>query len=92
MKPVDPEDMPGELVHIGAGQPQYMPLPARIVGGGAVHTRWQLTFEERQAILDGACIDLTIMTFGQPLQPLMMTVQGVDVQENYGQGDASHER
>lgn len=61
-------------VTIGEGQPAYMPLPALVLPGYAALTRWQFTHEERQAIADGADLDLLVLTFGQPLQPVSFTV------------------
>lgn len=74
------EPFPGQdrrRVTFAADQPQYNPLPAVIDSDGVVHTRWQLTEDERRAILDGACITLSIMTFGQALQPVLLAIEGV---------------
>ena len=43
-----------------------------------MHTRWQLTDEERAAIAAGADLMLSVLTFRQPLQPVIMGVAGVD--------------
>lgn len=68
----------GRHVTYAADQPEYNPLPAVVEPDGTVHTRWQLTDDERRAILDGACITLAILTFNTPLQPLLMAVEGTD--------------
>jgi hypothetical protein len=60
-----------------ANQPQYNPLPALVDAEGTVHTRWQLTEDERRAIMDGACVTLALMTFGDPLQPIRLGVEGI---------------
>ena len=77
MKPVDPGDDYGDLVVYGAHQPEYLSLPSRVFEGLSF-TLWELSFEERQAILDGARIGLRMMTFGQPLQPVYLAVEGTD--------------
>lgn len=61
-------------VTIGEGQPAYVPLPALVLPGYAALTRWQFTPEERQAIADGADLDLLVLTFGQPVQPVSLAV------------------
>lgn len=58
-------------------QPEYLPLPSvvdRSQRENPVYTRWQLTDEERQQLLNGADIFLSLWTFGAPLQPVMLTV------------------
>ncbi|KKN39260.1 hypothetical protein LCGC14_0745430 [marine sediment metagenome] len=78
MEPVEPTDAPGRKVVFAAEQADYLPLVAHFTDGGTVLTRWRPNENERRAIMDGACIDLEVMTFGQPLQPLHVTVQGVN--------------
>lgn len=58
-------------------QPEYLPLPSiRYPGNpqGPVTSRWSFTEEERRAIADGADLYLTLLTFHQPLQPVLMQV------------------
>lgn len=76
MIPVDPGEGIGRLVTYGAGQAEYLPLPARIDHEGGTFTVWSLSLEERAAILDGARIGLRLLTFGQPLQPIHLAVEG----------------
>lgn len=77
MIPVEPIGVAGRHVTYAADQPEYNPLKATVEPDGTVHTRWQLTLDERRAILDGACIILEIATFNAPLQPLFIAVEGV---------------
>jgi len=78
---------------IAKDQPQYRPLRAIIQGRadpvlkstGAILTRWTLTPEQREAILQGADVYLEILTFGQPLQPLLLRV-GKDVEPDVIRG------
>jgi hypothetical protein len=57
-------------------QPEYRPLRAlrSMAGEGAILTRWTLTPEQRQAIAAGADVFLEVLTFAQPLQPVLLFV------------------
>jgi hypothetical protein len=57
-------------------QPQYLPLRSLRSNNRNVDvmSRWTLTPEQRKAVADGADIFLTLMTFGNPLQPILMAV------------------
>ena len=78
MTPVSPV-MPGsesiEIV-LGREQPQYIPLPAVYLDNPArpMITRWRLSNEERDALLLGADIVLTQLTFENPFQPVHLQV------------------
>lgn len=78
MHPIDPGEGIGKPVTYGAGQPDYNALVARVDSDGAIFTLWQLSEAERGAILDGARIGLRILTFGRPLQPVYLAVEGTD--------------
>ena len=74
MKPVTPI-IPGiELPEIvfAKDQPEYIPLPAFRDDGGAVLTRWSLTWGERIRVFLSGNLWLTVLTFGRPLQPLKL--------------------
>ena len=79
MKPMDAAGLPGAPVVYAESQDEYGDLPSGRSPDGTVWTRWSLSADERAAILDGANIELMISTFGKPLQPLYMRVQGVEV-------------
>lgn len=79
MKAIEPLGE-GALVVYAANQPEYDPLPARRLPDGTLRTRWQPDAIERRAILDGACIELEILTFGNPLQPVRLAVEGTEGQ------------
>lgn len=71
-----------EEIVIARDQPEYIPLPALSIvidlGGVAVPgilTRWRPTDEERAALANGADIWLETMTFGDPLQPIRLSVE-----------------
>lgn len=65
-----------------AHQQQYEPLPS--LDGpydGEVLARWHLSENERRAVLDGADIELRIYTYGHPLQPHWLEIQGTQSDE-----------
>lgn len=77
MIPIDPGEELGTLRVYGADQPEYQPLPSRVYPGGhVVLTKWQLSTDERMAILDGANLFLHVLTFGNPLQPVSLWIEG----------------
>ncbi len=52
----------------------YMVEYAEGMQGHALLTRWRFTSEERERIKEGADLYLACLTFGNPLQPLMLQV------------------
>lgn len=62
----------------GANQPEYQPLPA-MVNGDVVVSCWELTDEEKQQVMKEGKIWLGVMTFGQALQPVLLTCDKSDV-------------
>ncbi len=85
MTPVDPR-VPASLlppdsraVVFAEKQPQYTPLPTIWTPQGAVVTRWSPTDAEKAALIRGDDIYITVLTFGQPLQPLMVSVGPIDL-------------
>lgn len=68
MKPIK---FPGANVVFGAGQKEYIPLPAYREPGatGQVTTCWQLTWRERWKILFTGRVWYSVLTFGDALQP-----------------------
>ena len=76
-KPRNPMNTAFRFVVMGKDQPEYQPLPAYIYPNGSVQTEWDLSLDERRAVGDGARIILWIQTWGRPLQPLMIQVEGV---------------
>lgn len=76
MEPVNP-GIPGfPQVACGESQEEYNTLPAVLAydasGNVILVTRWQLSAEERAAIAAGGDLYLTVLTFGQPLQPVLL--------------------
>lgn len=68
----------GSTEHIIAEtQAEYRDLPAVRTPKCQVITRWQLTPEERQKLLDGDDVFLTVLAAG-PVQPVILTVGTID--------------
>lgn len=66
----------GANVVYGANQPEYEPLPAEKRGKartGEVLTCWKLTDEEKALVQMTGEIWLSMLTFGQPLQPVLLS-------------------
>jgi hypothetical protein len=75
---VDPALVPegSRPVVIAKDQDAYLDLPAIVTPDRKVITRWQPTPEERQRILNGEDIFLTI--WGTPIRPVCVTVGPCD--------------
>jgi hypothetical protein len=60
----------------GKDQPEYLPLPAHRVQDptGTVISCWRLSWRERFKIIFTGRVWLSLLTFGQPIQPQLMTV------------------
>lgn len=60
-------------------QPQYCELPSLRTPDGRVVSQWVPTPKELDAIKQGQPITLVSHTFNQPLQPIILTVGGIDL-------------
>ena len=78
MNPIDPGEQYGQLKVYGAGQPEYTPLPTRVDDESAALSKWELSLEERRALMDGARVCLRHLTFGQALQPVYLFIEGTE--------------
>ena len=74
---MEPVNFEGANVVFAANQPEYEPLPAEYRGGqsGEILTCWELSVEEIKRIQETGKIWLGVLTFGQPLQPLILSVE-----------------
>jgi hypothetical protein len=63
---------PDELIIYAKDQPEYLPLPMWKGPDGYRVSRWKLTWKERFQLLLGGSIWLTILTFNNPLQPVIL--------------------
>jgi len=73
---VEPIKFDGVNIVFGANQSEYRPLPAELRGKlktGEVLTCWQLTPDELKTIAETGQIWLSMLTFGQPLQPVLLS-------------------
>lgn len=71
MKPIE---FDGTNAVYGAHQPEYIPLPAERRPGhfGEIVTCWKLSPEEIKRVQETGKIWLSVLTFGQPLQPVLL--------------------
>jgi len=72
------EGMEAKEVVFAKNQPQYAPLRCLVDdsrGDRRVTSRWTLTDEQRKAVAEGADIYLTLLTYGTPLQPIIMAIE-----------------
>lgn len=76
MKPIEFE---GANIVFGKNQPEYLPLPAKQVDDSTIMTCWELTDEDILLINSSKKIWLGIMTFGKPLQPVLLTASRTDI-------------
>lgn len=73
---MEPIKFEGANVVYGANQPEYKPLPAEKRGNprtGEVVTCWELTDEEKALISLTGEIYVSVLTFGNPLQPIIVS-------------------
>jgi len=77
MRPVAPRVGCPEVT-MAEDQHEYMPVTVAVVtyedGDQAVMTRWRLDDDERAKIAAGEDLYLTLLTFGQPMQPITLEV------------------
>ena len=70
----DGDLIPDRLVVYAKGQPQYIPLPAMVSSFGLVTTKWKLTWRDRMSMLLGKHLYLQILTHGDPLHPVKLSI------------------
>jgi len=79
---MQPLNFEGANIVFGANQPEYQPLPAERVGKpetGQINTCWELSPDELKQIQETGKIWVSLLTFGQPLQPVLISVDKPDV-------------
>lgn len=70
-------EFPEQTIVIAKDQPEYLPLPAWCMPNdpeGRIVCCWKLTDAERQRVLETGEIWHHILTFNQPLQPQLLSV------------------
>ena len=71
MKPIN---FPGQNVVYAKNQPEYLPLPAhRSADGQEVTACWGMTWRERLRALVTGRVYVTLLTFGGPLTPSIVS-------------------
>lgn len=78
---MEPIKFDGANVVFGADQPEYKPLPAERVGKpetGQIITCWSLSPDELKKVQETGQIYVSLLTFGQPLQPVLVAVDKPD--------------
>ena len=74
---MQPLNFEGANIVFGANQPEYQPLLAERVGKpetGQINTCWELSPDELKRVQETGKIWLGVLTFGQPLQPVIVSV------------------
>lgn len=73
---MEPVKFDGVNVVFGENQPEYDQLPAERVGrpeSGQIITCWEVSPEEIKRIQETGKIWLSVLTYGQPLHPVLLT-------------------
>lgn len=70
-----PITFPQANVVYAKDQPEYLPLPACRTPEGIMVSCWKLTWRERLRVLWTGRVFVSVMTFNQPLQPLLPTTR-----------------
>lgn len=74
---MEPINFDGVNIVFGAEQPEYKPLPAQRIGNpqtGQIITCWSLAPDELKRVQETGIIFVSLLTFGQPLQPVLVSV------------------
>lgn len=80
-------EFPEQTVVYAKDQPEYNPLPAHRFAddpAGRIACCWKLDWRERLAVLFSGEIWHQILTFNQPLQPQLLTVEKPSMGQNLG--------
>jgi len=82
---MEPIKFDGANAIFGANQPEYIPLPAKKRPNGEVITCWRLSPEEIKRVQETGVVWVCMLTFNQPLQPIMVAT---DIMDTTPLGDA----
>lgn len=66
-------------VNYAEHQPQYLTLPSLLTTDGRVVSQWMPEPNDLALLNNGVPITLVLHTFNQPLQPIILTVGGLDL-------------
>lgn len=78
MKPIEFE---GVDVTYAKGQSEYLPLPTQWINENTILTCWELTDEEIKVLKKTKKLWLGVMTFRNPLQPLLLSTNKEEIIE-----------
>ena len=78
---MEPIKFKGVNAIYGKNQSEYLPLPAKKRPNGEVITCWRLSPEELKQIQMTGVIWCSILTFNQPLQPILLSTEILDTTE-----------
>ncbi len=77
MSPIEFEE---QNVVFAESQPEYLPLPAyRTPDGREVTACWGMSWRERLRVLMTGRVYVTLLTFGQPLTPSIVSTEFPEV-------------
>ena len=85
MNPIEPQPeqflLPAgtRAVRVAEHQPEYITLPSLVTPDGRIASQWMPTENELALLNNRVPVTLVIHTFNQPLQPIQITVGGVDL-------------
>lgn len=68
-----------ETVKYAEHQPEYVTLPSLRTPDGRVVSQWRLEPNDLELLKNGVPVTLVLYTYGQPLQPIVLAVGGLDL-------------
>jgi hypothetical protein len=77
VRPVAPRVGSLPEVTIAEDQHQFLTLVGAVTtykNGSGMLTRWRLTDEERERVVKGEDLYLELLTFGKPVQPIILSI------------------
>lgn len=93
MKPISPVVAGFEKFETvyGADQPEFIPLPAlrTSTAEAVIFSRWRLSWRERLRVLCRGDVFLLVMTFGNPLQPTLVSTEAPKLEPVAREEDSS---
>lgn len=74
-----PKNFKEANVTYGENQPEYIPLPAHKTEDGQAIFCFELNEEEKKQIAETGELWVSLLTFNQPLQPILLTTKKGDL-------------
>lgn len=84
MKPVEPTEDGRRRTIFAQDQSEYIILPATVGPAPQIEvtSEWELSDDELDGLMRGGRIQLKLWTFGQPLQPMHLTVVSAPMEDS----------